>query len=106
MLKWKTFTFDSFVTGEEPLKDALAGMSGKNRVIKFICGDSVGTVFFRVYRDAEQIVDFESTLITSAAPLLPVDIPLAEGQLCKVGFYGKGHGLDAPDFAIGYEETG
>ncbi|KKL87217.1 hypothetical protein LCGC14_1936950, partial [marine sediment metagenome] len=41
-----------------------------------------------------------------AAPLLPMDLPLAEGQLCKIGFYNESAGAVTPTIAIGYEEAG
>jgi len=106
MFKWKTFRFATVTAGIESLTDALAGMSGKNRVIKTIVADQNADVYLRVYRDAEQIVDIESSLATAYAPMIPVDIPLAEGQLCKVGFYNKAGTATTPDFAIGYEEVG
>lgn len=106
MLKWKSFRFATVEKGDEPLKEALSGMSGKNRVVKFITGDRVDDAYLRVYRDAEQFVDLESSIPTDYYPLVPVDIPLADGQLCKVGFYNKNATLTTPDFAIGYEETG
>lgn len=111
MLKWKSFKCDTIVQGESTLKDALAGMSGKNRVIKFLLADANAGVNIRVYRDADQIVDIESTLLTLAttpnlALYLMMDLPLAEGQLCTIGFYGLSAGATTPDIAIGYEETG
>jgi len=106
MFKWKTFRFATVSAGVESLTDALAGMSGKNRVIKAVMADRNADVYLRLYRDAEQMVDIESSLPTQYAPILPVDIPLAEGQLCKVGFYNKAGTATTPDFAIGYEETG
>jgi len=106
MFKWKTFRFATVTAGSEDLVDALAGMSGKNRVIKQVMADRNADVYLRIYRDGEQIVDIESSLPTQYYPLLPVDIPLAEGQLCKVGFYNKAGTATTPDFAIGYEETG
>jgi len=36
---------------------------------------------------------------------LPVDIPLADGQLLKAGFYNLAAGDKTPSIAIGYEET-
>jgi len=106
MFKWKTFRFATVSAGSEDLVDALAGMSGKNRVIKQVMADRNADVYLRLYRDGEQMVDIESSLPTQYYPLLPVDIPLAEGQLCKVGFYNKAGTATTPDFAIGYEETG
>lgn len=106
MLKWKSYKFATIANNVESLTDILAGMSGKNRVIKYITGDIDSDIYFRVYRDAEQIVDFECDLITTAMPLLPIDLPLTEGQLCKAGFYNSAAGNVTPTIAIGYEETG
>ena len=106
MLKWKSYKFGTISNNVEELTDILAGMSGKNRVIKFVTGDIDSDIFFRLYRDAEQFVNFECDLITAGAPLLPVDIPLDVGQLCKAGFGNVAAGDVTPTIAIGYEETG
>ena len=106
MLKWKKHKFSSIANNVESLNDMLSGMSGKNRVIKQITATIDADIYIRVYRDADQIVDFACDLITSAAPLLPMDLPLAEGQLCKIGFYNESAGSVTPTIAIGYEESG
>ncbi|MBA7621478.1 hypothetical protein ES703_28840 [subsurface metagenome] len=80
-------------------------MSGKNRVIKFISSPLTDKLWIRVYRDAEQIVDYRCAHLTSLLPLLPMDLPLAEGQLCKAGFYMSADTATTPTIAIGYEET-
>jgi len=105
MLKWKKYVFATIANGVESLTDILAGMSGKNRVIVYITGDIDSDIFFRAYRNAEQFVDFECDLITATAPLLPVNIPLQEGELCKVGFYNVAAGNVTPTICIGYEES-
>lgn len=105
MLKWKSYTFATIANGVESLTDIIAGMSGKNRVIKWVIGDIDSDIYLRVYRDAEQMVDIECDLLTASAPMLPVLIPLAEGQLCKIGFYNLTAGNVTPSIAIGYEES-
>lgn len=105
MLKWKT---ESIVVGTaytEVLNDALAGMSGKNRVIKFVGSPTITGLDLRVYRDAEQIADVSVTVFTSAVRLLALDLPLAEGQLCKVGFLETAGGTGTYKLVVGYEET-
>lgn len=104
MLKWKKHKFSAIANNVESLNDMLAGQSGKNRVIKFVTSDIDADIYIRIYRDSEQFVDFECNLITSSAPLLPVDVPLAEGQQAKVGFYNEAAGSVTPTIAIGYEE--
>ena len=106
MLKWKNFRLATVSTGDETLVDALAGMSGKNRHIVSLVADRNADVYLRVYKDAEQIVDLESNLLTAYAPFLAMDLPLTEGELCKIGFYNKAGTCTTPDIAIGYEETG
>lgn len=106
MLKWKHIKVLAEPTVEE-IEDVLAGMSGKNRVIKFLAEvDHMELIRLRVYRDADQIVDMDSSLLTAQAPLLPMDLPLAEGQLCKIGFYNGTGTAKYRTMAIGYEETG
>lgn len=105
MLKWKSYKFGTIANNVESLTDLLAGLSGKNRVVKFVTGDIDSDIFFRLYRDAEQFVDFECDLITTGAPLLPVDIPIPEGTLLKAGFYNSAAGNVTPTIAIGYEES-
>lgn len=105
MLKWKT---ESIVVGtayDEVLNDALAGMSGKNRVIKFVGSPTITGLALRMYRDAEQIVDVDVTLFTSTMRLIEVNLPLAEGQLCKAGFKETAGGTGTYKLVIGYEEA-
>jgi len=106
MLKWKTYKFSAIGNNSETLTDLLSGASGKNRVVRFVTADIDADIFIRLYRDADQIVDFECDLITTGAPILPVEIPLAEGQLLKAGFYNSAAGSVTPSISIGYEETG
>lgn len=106
MLKWKKHKFASIANNVESLTDMLSGMAGKNRIIKVITCDIDSDIYIRVYRDAEQIVDFECNLITTSAPFLTMDLPLTEGQLCKIGFYNESAGSVTPTIAIGYEESG
>lgn len=93
--------------GDEEIDPILAGMSGKNRVIKFLSFNShIVDQRIRVYRDAEQIVDYDCRFMTDEAPLLPMDLPLAEGQLCSAGFLNSEAVTSTRVIAIGYEETG
>ncbi len=106
MLKWKRFSIRVEAAVEE-LNDTLAGMSGKNRVVRFLATTQrTSFVRLRAYRDAEQFVDYDCDLVTDEAPLIPMDIPLAEGQLCKVGIYNGSTTVKTSVIAIGYEETG
>lgn len=108
MLKWKKHVFENIGAGVEDLTDILAGMSGKNRVIKKVSFPITGDLFVRFYRDAEQFVDFQCDLLsgTGVTPIIDIEIPLAEGQLCKAGFYKSTGTETTPAIGIAYEETG
>jgi len=106
MLKYKKYRFASIADTIEDLTDMLAGMSGKSRRIVSLVAQQTASLYIRVYRDAEQVVDIESDSLTSAFPFLLMDIPLAEGQLCKAGFLNSSGGtLTNLDITIGYTEA-
>jgi len=105
MLKWKRVSSGTLTLNAEVLVDVLAGMSGKNRVIKQISFAPTQYKYLRVYRDAEQIVDYDSYTLNGEYPILPMDLPLAEGQQCKVGFYNSSGATTAISIMVGYEET-
>ena len=105
MLKYKRVNTGTLTTGTETLVDMIAGMSAKNRVIKSISTPPVAGNYLRVYRDAEQIVDCDSELLTTSAPWLPMYLPMAEGQQVKVGIYCVTTNT-AVEIVIGYEEAG
>ncbi len=105
MLKWKRVDSGTLTLNAEILVDMLAGMSGKNRVIKHISFTPTQYKYLRVYRDAEQIVDFDSYVLNGEYPVLEMDLPLAEGQQCKVGFYNSSGATTAISIMVGYEET-
>jgi len=105
MLKVKRIKTGTLTSGVETLYDILAGMSGKNRVIKRITTKPLDSQYLRVYRDADQIVDVNSLHLVSGAPWLDMDLPLVEGQQCKVGFYNDGAATTAKHITIVYEES-
>ena len=105
MLKWKRVSSGTLTLNAEVLVDMLAGMSGKNRVIRHISFTPTQYKYLRVYRDAEQIVDFDSYILNGEYPVLEMDLPLAEGQQCKVGFYNSSGATTAISIMIGYEEA-
>jgi len=105
MLKYKTHRFASIADGAEDLNDMLAGMSGKNRRVVSINGEQTDLQYIRIYRDAEQFVDVISDSLTAYAQFLPLDIPLSEGQLLKVGYWNNTGGVVTnQDICIGYTE--
>lgn len=106
MIKWQTFSIAKGAAGIETIVDVLGGMAGKNRVIKFVAAPKTAALFVRLYRDAEQIVNFDTNLFSTGAIMIPVELPLAEGQNCKGGFYSPSLGAATYQLSIGYEETG
>lgn len=106
MLKYKRYAFETIPATSERTIDILAGMSGKSRRIVSVFCNPCTNLFLRVYRDAEQFVDCRSHLCTDYSPLLPMDLPLAEGQLCKAGFYNAtGSAITSAVIGIAYTEA-
>lgn len=105
MLKWKRVSSGAIAASAETLVDFLAGMSGKNRrLVKASCTPTANR-YLRIYRDAEQIVDFYTYTLNGELPFIDLDIPLAEGQQCKVGFYNPSTAGAAIDIMVAYEEA-
>jgi hypothetical protein len=105
MLKWKTQPIVISVAGTEVTSDVLGFQQGKNRRIKFMSGPITASLWLRAYRTAEQCVDFDTALLNTGMTLLPVDIPLKEGDTFKAGFIDKGAGAATYNVTIGYEES-
>lgn len=105
MLKYKRITTATLTDGSETLSTILAGMAGKNRRIVSISTAPLADMYLRAYKDAEQVVDAATIILTTAAPILKLDIPLADGQVCNVGFYNNGAATTAKQITIGYEEV-
>ena len=106
MLKYKKIIFPEILDGAEPLETMLAGMSGKNRKLVALMGEQTDLLYLRVYRDGEQMIDVKSDFLAAGAPILPCDIPLAEGQMLKVGYYNNTTGtVTTQEIVIGYEES-
>jgi hypothetical protein len=106
MIKYKRIKTTTLTVGAETLVIILSGASGKNRKITGITTDPLAAMIIRGYRDAEQIVDCQSIACTSGSPVLPTDIPLAEGQNFSIGFYNDAAATTAKDISVRYEETG
>ena len=104
MLKYKRVTVPDTELGTEELTDILAGMAGKNRHIVSISTTGEDGDYLRLYRDSDQIVDCDCALLTTAAPWLLMDLPLAEGQQCKVGLYTQ-TAESGKYIVIGYTES-
>jgi len=105
MLRYKRINTGSLVNGIETILEILSCAKGRKYRIVTISGYYTAGLYLRVYRDAEQIVDCESTSMTSAAPLLPMDLVLETGQVCKAGYYNNTGGtITAKEITIGYRD--
>lgn len=105
MLKYKRLKTATLTSGQETIADILAGMSGKNRKIVAISTAPLADMYLRVYRDADLVVDMASLRCTDGYPWASMDLPLAEGQQCSVGFYNDGAATTAKQITIAYEEA-
>lgn len=105
MLKWKRVSSGTLTLNTEVLVDILAGMAGKNRKVVKASFTPTQYKYFRVYRDAEQIVDFDSYTLNGEYPVIDMDLPLAEGQQLKVGFYNSSGATTAIEIMIAYVES-
>lgn len=104
MLRYKRITTPTLTDGAETIAEILSCPKGKKYKIVSIASVPLANMYLRVYRDAEQVVDAASTDMTSAMPLLPMDLPLDVGQVCKAGFYNNGAATTAKEITIGYRD--
>jgi len=104
MLRYKRITTATLANGVETIAEILSCPIGKKYRIVSIATVPLDKMYLRVYRDAEQIVDCASTDMTTAAPLLLMDLELKTGQVCKAGFFNNGAVTTAKEITIGYRD--
>jgi hypothetical protein len=104
MLRYKRITTGTLTSGVETIAEILSCPKGKKYRIVSISTAPLALMYLRVYRDAEQIVDCASLDLTTAQPLLPMDLSLDTGQVCKAGFYNNGAVTTAKEITIGYKD--
>ena len=104
MLRYKRITTATLTDGVETIAEILSCPKGKKYRIVSISTAPLADMYLRVYRDAEQIVDAASIIMTTASPILPMDIKLDVGQVVKAGFYNNGALTDAKEITIGYKD--
>ena len=105
MLRYKRITTPTLTDGAETIAEILAGAKGKRYKIVSITTAPLADMYLRVYRNAEQIVDIASIAMTTAMPLLPMDLPVEIGSTVRVGFYNNGAATTAKQITIGYEDA-
>ena len=105
MLRYKRITTATLTSGAETLAEILSGVKGKKYTIVSITTAPLADMYLRVYKNAEQIVDIASIAMTTAKPLLPMDLPVDIGQTVRVGFYNNGAATTAKQITIGYRDN-
>lgn len=105
MLLYKRIETRTLTVSKEIIDEILSCPKGKKyRIVSITC-DPMANMFLRVYRGAKQIVDIDSIAMTTAAPLLPMDLPVDVGQVVKVGFFNDtGGNTAAKQITIGYRD--
>lgn len=106
MLRYKRITTATLTNGVETIAEILSCPKGKKYRIVTISTAPLAAMYLRVYKDAEQIVDIASIDLTTAAPLLPMNISLEAGNVCKAGFFNNGAATTAKEVTIGYTDEG
>ena len=104
MLRYKRITTATLTDGKETIAEILSCPKGKKYRIVTIATAPLASMYLRVYKNAEQIVDAASTDMTTAAPLLPMDMRLDVGDVCRAGFYNNGAATTAKEITIGYRD--
>lgn len=104
MLRYKRVNTGTLTDGVETLSEILSCPKGRKFRIVSIVTAPLANMYLRVYKNAEQIVDAASTDMTTAAPLLPMDLSLDVGDVVKAGFYNNGAATTAKEITIGYKD--
>ncbi len=105
MLLWASLPVVISVAGSEVTRDIVSYQAGKQRTIKYVSGPQTTNLWLACYRTSEKVVDFDTKLLNTGMTLLPVDIPLKEGDVFRAGFRDKGAGAGTYNVSVGYEET-
>ena len=105
MLRYKRITTATLTDGKETLSEILSGITGKRQRIVSITTAPLADMYLRVYRNAEQIADIATIAMTTALPILLMDLPVEVGHVIKAGFYNNGAATDAKDITIGYTDA-
>jgi vacuolar-type H+-ATPase subunit B/Vma2 len=104
MLRYKRITTAILTDGIETIAEILSCPKGRKYRIVSISSAPLANMYLRVYKSAEQIVDAASIVMTTAAPILPMDIRMDVGDVIKAGFYNNGAATTAKEITIGYTD--
>lgn len=104
MLRYKRITTPTLTDGQETIAELLTCPKGKRYKVVSISTAPLADMYLRVYRNAEQVVDAASIVMTTAAPILLMNVPLEVGDVLKAGFYNNGAVTTAKQITIAYED--
>jgi len=104
MLRYKRIATATLTDGIETIAEILTCPKGRKYRVVTISTAPLANMYLRVYKNAEQIVDIASIDLTTAAPLLPMDISIETGDVIKAGFYNNGAATTAKEITIGYKD--
>ncbi|MBA7538867.1 hypothetical protein ES705_31144 [subsurface metagenome] len=104
MLRYKRIETGTLTQNKELIYEILSGLEGKRFKVVSISTAPLANCFLRVYRNAEQIVDAASIIMTDEAPILPMDLPVGIGQTVRVGFLNESVTDTAKFITIGYRD--
>jgi len=104
MLRYKRITIDTVHAGTETILEILSCPKGRRYKIVSITSAPAASIYLRVYKNAEQIVDAASIVMTEGKPFLDMDASLDVGDVVKAGFYNDGVVEDAKEITIGYKD--
>ena len=105
MLRYKRVTTATLVDGAETIGELLSGQKGKKYKIVSISTAPLADMYLRLYKNAEQVVDAASIIMTTAAPHLPMDVDMEQGDVIKAGFYNNGAATTPKQITIGYKDV-
>lgn len=105
MLVWKTLPVVISVAGSEVTRDFIGFQSGKTRTVRYVAGPQTTNLWLAAYRTSEKVVEYDTKLLTTGAPLLPCNVLIKEGDTFRAGVSDKGAGAGTYNVTIGYEET-
>lgn len=104
MLRYKRITTATLTDGSETIAEILTCPKGRKYKVVSISTAPLANMYLRVYKNAEQIVDAASIIMTTAAPILEMDASLDVGDVLKAGFYNNGAATTAKEITIGYRD--
>ena len=104
MLRYKRIETATLTQNKEIIAEILSGLEGKRYTVVSISSAPLADCFLRVYRNAEQIVDAASIIMTTSAPILPMNLPVGVGQIVRVGFLNESVTDMAKQITIGYTD--